>query len=333
MDSLRGMVSFVQTARSGSFVRAAQVLGVSAVAVSRNVARLEAKLGLRLFARTTRQLSLTAEGSELLARCETPLEQLDSAIRQSRDSAGTPEGRERVTAVSPFVRGYLMPSLGEFHARFPRIDLDIECSEQITELVAGRFDVGIRVGALQDASFVARPLDALAVVLCASPDFLARTEGTLEPAELARRHGLGLRRIGDADAAPWRLQGPSGPVALPVSGPLCCNDFLALMTACVAGLGVAQVPLVVALPELRAGRLRVVLPELAPRGLTLFVHYPVRQLRARVRVLVDWLLETIPAHPDLHVDATRFVWPSAGAPRSGRRSRAGARSGPAEPSR
>jgi len=109
MESLRGMVSFVQTARSGSFVAAAEMLGVSSVAVSRNVARLELQLGVRLFARTTRHLALTVEGAALLAQCEGPLAQLGQAFERSRAAADALAGRVRVTAVSPFVRAYRLP--------------------------------------------------------------------------------------------------------------------------------------------------------------------------------------------------------------------------------
>lgn len=311
MESLRGMVSFVQTARSGSFVRAAEVLGVSSVAVSRNVSRLEAQLKVRLFARSTRHLSLTAEGAALLARCEAPLEQLDAAFRGSRDAAGEAEGVVRVTAVSPFVRAYLAPSLGAFHARYPKVELDIECSEQVTDLVAGRFDVGIRIGPMQDAAFVARPLGPLQLVLCAAPSFLS---GASLPAaaELARVHGLGLKRGGESQAAPWRLQNGKGHEVLPVTGPLRCNDFMTLTAACAAGLGAAQVPMVVALPFLRDGSLQAVWPERAPQGLHLFLHYPDRQLPARVRVFVDFVIEANQAHPDLAVTPLQFSAGRAG---------------------
>lgn len=305
MESLRGMVSFVQTARSGSFVKAAEVLGVSSVAVSRNVARLEAQLKVRLFARTTRHLSLTAEGADLLAHCEAPLEQLDAAFRGSRNAAGEPEGLVRVTAVSPFVRTYLAPSLVDFHARYPKVELDIECSEQVTDLVAGRFDVGIRVGPMQDAAFVARPLGPLHLVLCASPSFLAR--GPLpEAAALARLHGLGLKRGGEHQAAPWRLQNGVGHDMLPLGGPLRCNDLLTLTAACAAGLGVAQIPMVMALPCLRDGTLQMVWPERAPRGLQLFLHYPDRHLPARVRAFVDFVIQANQTHPDLAMTPMQF---------------------------
>ena len=301
MESLRGMVSFVQVARSGSFVRAAEALGISSVAVSRNVARLEAQLKVRLLARTTRHVSLTAEGVALLARCETPLAELASAFDDSRDAAGAATGVVRVTAVSPFVRAYLMPGLAQFHARHPGVVVDIECSEVVTDLVAGRFDVGVRVGPMQDAGFVARPLGPLALVLCAAPAFLAQPGLDLTPRALAQRHGLGLRRTGEPGVAPWWLQGDAGPIELPIAGPLRCNDFAALGAACKAGLGVAQLPLVQVLPELRRGELVLLHPELSPRGLQLYLHYPDRQLPPRVRVFVDFVLDSARDHPDLAV--------------------------------
>jgi DNA-binding transcriptional LysR family regulator len=307
MESLRGMVSFVQTARTGSFVRAAQALGVSAVAVSRNVARLEAQLGVRLFARTTRALSLTDEGSALLAQCEAPLEQLDTAFRRSRDAADAPSGRVRVTVVSPFARSYLMPRLAAFHARYPLVELDLELSEQVTDLVAEQFDVGIRVGRLRDASFVARPLGPMMLVLCAAPAYLARAGLPQGLADLAQHVGLALKLKGAAQALPWWLQGPQGYVEHAVQGPLRCNDFMALAEACCAGLGLAQLPLVVALPALRAGRLKVVLPEATPQGLQLFMHYPDRQLPARVRVFVEFVAAFMQEHPDLDLQPAQFA--------------------------
>lgn len=312
MESLRGMVSFVQTARSGSFVAAAQILGVSSVAVSRNVARLEQQLGVRLFARNTRNLSLTAEGTALLAQCEMPLTQLNQAFQRSRAAADAPAGRVRITAVSPFVRAYLMPHLGAFYARYPQVELDIDLSDQVTDLVAERWDVGIRVGPLRDADFVARALGPLTLVLCAAPAFLAAPHCPQTVLELAAGHAL-LMKLNDAEnILPWWLSAPNvanGVQQVPVTGPLRCNDFLALCEACCAGVGVAQLPLVVALPALRAGRLKVVAQEQAPQGLQLFVHYPNRHLPARVRVLVDFVIEIAEAHPDLAVDPLQFAAP------------------------
>lgn len=307
MESLRGMVNFVQVARLGSFAKAAQHLGVSAVAVSKNVSRLEQQLGVRLFARSTRHLGLTAEGSALLARCELPLAQLADAFAGSRKAADDAEGLVRITSVTPFVRCYLVPHLPEFHRRHPKVVLQLECSEHISNLLTERHDIGIRMGVLASADFVARPLGPLALPLCAAPSFLARTQLLTSPDAAALQHGLGLQLPGSADAVPWRLQGKDGLRLVPVAGPLRCNDMDALAGACVAGLGVAQLPLVSVLSELKSGQLQVLWPEQSPSGLQLFMHYPNRQLPARVRVVVDFLLESAREHPDLALEPQHFA--------------------------
>ena len=333
MESLRGMVNFVQVARLGSFAKAAEQLGVSAVAVSKNVSRLEQQLGVRLFARSTRHLGLTPEGTALLERCELPLAQLAEAFEGSRKAADEAEGVVRITSVTPFVRSYLAPHLAGFHRLHPNVVLQLECSEHISNLIAERNDIGIRIGPLDSADFVARPLGPLALPLCAAPSFLARVQPLALPEAVALRHGLGLQLPGSADVVPWRLQGTQGLRMLPVAGPLRCNDMAALAAACVAGLGVAQLPLVSVLGELKSGQLQVLWPEQSPRGLQLFVHYPNRNLPARVRVVVEFLLDCARAHPDLaiepqHFAARGFTAPVAAAPAPAaaprRRSRAAA---------
>ncbi len=307
MESLRGMVNFVQVARMGSFAKAAEQLGVSAVAVSKNVSRLEQQLGVRLFARSTRHLSLTPEGSALLERCEQPLAQLADAFAGTRKAADEAEGLVRITSVTPFVRSYLAPHLAAFHRRHPRVVLQLECSEHVSNLIAERNDIGIRIGSLESADFVARPLGPLALPLCVAPSFLQRAQTLGPPEAVALTHGLALQLPGSLETVPWRLQGRAGLRTVPVAGPLRCNDMAALAAACVAGLGVAQLPLVSVLPELKSGQLQVLWPEQAPRGLQLFVHYPSRQLPARVRVVVEFLLDCARAHPDLALEPQLFA--------------------------
>jgi DNA-binding transcriptional LysR family regulator len=145
------------------------------------------------------------------------------------------------------------------------------------------------------------------LALCASPAYLAAAGLPLQVQDLAQHRGLALKIGGTQRALPWRLKGPEGAIEWPVSGPLRCNDFLSLSEACCAGLGLAQLPLVVALPALRAGQLKVVLPDSAPTGLRLFMHYPDRQLPARVRVFVDFVTAMMQSHPDLDVPAAQFV--------------------------
>ena len=317
MESLRGILNFARVAELGSFAQAARELGISAVAVSQNISRLEKGLGVRLLARSTRQLSLTAEGEAFLAQCREPLAELARACRDAKDDTTSPRGRLRVTAVSPVAYLYLIPALPLFFERHPDIALELELSEDANPLIGRRFDVGIRVGALQDAAFVARPLGPLRMLTVASPAYLAAHGSPQSPDELAQ-HRLLVAHFTDRDQpTPFMLQGrrgPDGPVLprmLPTTGSLAgrfvCSDYRGLLAACEAGLGIAQLPQPVALDALRAGRLKLLLAEHTLDGLQLFLHYPSRkQLPARVRAWVDFVVEQFGGHPDLLVDPARW---------------------------
>ncbi len=193
MDSIRGVISFVQAAQSGSFAGAAKALGVSPVAVSKNVARLEGSLSVRLFQRSTRKLALTRDGEAFLEQCEQPLRDLAQAYERTREGATRTAGRVRITAVSPFVRSYLAPLLPEFLQRYPGVELDIEVSEAVADLIGEKFDVGIRVGALTDSAYIARPLGPLRFVVCASPTYLARRGVPRSIDDLAHHSALAMR--------------------------------------------------------------------------------------------------------------------------------------------
>ncbi len=318
MESLRGILNFARVAELGSFAKAARELGISAVAVSQNISRLEKGLGVRLLARSTRQLTLTAEGQAFLEQCRAPLAELDKACRQARDDTQTPRGRVRVTAVSPVAYLYLVPTLPLFFARYPDIDVDLELSEDANPLIGRRYDVGIRVGALQDAAFVARPLGPLRLLMVASPAYIAAHGAPRTLDELAQ-HKLLVAHFSDREQpTPFMVQSratpeaPALPRMLPTTGAmagrLVSNDYRALLAACEAGLGIAQLPQPTALAGLREGRLKLLMPQFILNGLQLFVHYPSRQqLPARVRAWVDFVIEQFGGHPDLSVDATQWT--------------------------
>ena len=171
--SLKGIENFVRTAEKGSFAKAALELGVTPVAVSDNISRLERSLGVRLFARSTRHLQLTPEGQALLEQCSKPLRELDAACRETASSTTNPQGLVRVTMVSAVGHLFVVPELPKFYARYPGVTLQLDLNDETTGLIAQRFDVGIRVGQLDDASFVARPLGPLRLPMVASPGYLA----------------------------------------------------------------------------------------------------------------------------------------------------------------
>jgi DNA-binding transcriptional LysR family regulator len=312
MQTLRGILNFTRTAELGSFAKAGVELGVSAVAVSQNVSRLEKALGVRLFARSTRALKLTAEGESFLQQCRQPLSELESACKQIASDAQRANGRVRATVVSPVASLYLVPLLPEFERRYPEIELELELSEDTGSLISKRFDVGVRVGMLDDAAFVARPLGPLRLLLVASPAYLAARGVPQNLDDLSKHRLLSLQRTGSEQASPYIVQtrsdGARNTQLLQLPNRFTCNDFRCLMQASVDGLGITQLPQPLVLNALRNGQLKVLLLQNVLEGLQLFIHYPSRkQLPQRVRVFVDFVVEHFAGHPDLTADVASFV--------------------------
>jgi DNA-binding transcriptional LysR family regulator len=311
MQSLRGILNFTRTAELGSFAAAARELGISPVAVSQNISRLEVALGVRLFARSTRALLLTPEGQTFLEQCRGPLAMLDAACKDVSSDAQHASGKLRATIISPLAFLYLIPLLPKFSARHPDIQLEVELSEDSVQLIPKRFDVGIRVGALNDAAYVARPLGPLRLPLCVSPKYI-KTHGfprTLD--ELANHRMLMLQITGRDQTTPLIVQtrndGARSLQMLPLQGYFVSNDFRSLLQACVDNMGIAQLPQPLALEALKKGKLKTVLPQHLFEGLQLFIHYPSRkQLPLRVRVFVDFCIEHFSGHPDLTADLSGF---------------------------
>jgi DNA-binding transcriptional LysR family regulator len=312
MENLRGIVNFVRTAQLKSFAAAARELSISPVAVSQNVSRLEASLGVRLFARTTRALQLTSEGGAFLEQCRAPLEALERAVQDVSTSAHKPTGLVRATVASPVAYNYLMPLLPAFYARYPEVRLDLDLSEDPARLVESRFDVGIRVGAMNDAAFVARPLGPVRLVLCASPAYLKKNGTPKNANDLTTHRTLALKIGPQGQPVPFVLQdrtdGARGVRVLSHEPALTCNDIRSLLAACVDGIGIAQLPQPVALAAMRKSKLKLLLPENTFEGWQLFIHYPSRkQMPARVRVFIDFCVEHLGGHEDLSADTRAFV--------------------------
>jgi DNA-binding transcriptional LysR family regulator len=312
MQTLRGILNFTRTAELGSFAAAAKDLNISAVAVSQNISRLEQSLGVRLFARSTRALQLTPEGEAFLEQCKTPLALLDAACKEISSDARSTAGKVRASVISPLASLYLIPLLPQFFNRYPDIQLELELSEDSTSLIAKRFDVGIRVGVLNDAAFVARPLGPLKLLLCASPTYV-KANGVPKAIEDLSKHALlQLQITGQEQATPVFVQTSNGAEnrmqMLQFAPRFVCNDFNSLLRACTDGVGIAQLPMPLALAALKSGQLKTFLPEAVPQGWQLFIHYPSRkQVPARVRAFVDFCLEHLGNHADLNADMKAFI--------------------------
>jgi DNA-binding transcriptional LysR family regulator len=303
MQSIRGIVNFLQTAESGSFTAASAVLGISAVAVGKNVAALEAELGVRLFQRTTRQLQLTDEGRLLVDQCKSPIRDLEFAYKSVRQRAQSPNGLVRITSVTPFARGILQPLLPTIAEQFPKIQVELVLDDKVVDMVADGFDIGIRVGQMSQPTLIARPIAPLHFVVVGAPGYFKKY-GVPHTIEDLGQHKCLSGRASNVDETPdtvlsgsWRLGDIKKPTAVNVPASVLSNDVALLLSCALQGQGLFYCPLPLVVPHLRRGELQVVLPEWAGSGLSVFLHYPSRRnLPARVKVLVDFMLKHLRDH-------------------------------------
>jgi len=310
IDGIRGIVSFVRTVAAGSFAGAAKDLGITPVAVSKNVQRLEQQVGARLLQRSTRKLSLTAEGRLFYERCAAPLQELERARAAVREKSSSPAGTIRVTSITPFARTYVLPLLPAFSRLYPKIEVELHLDDQLSDMIAEGYDVGIRAGAMRDASVVVRDIAPLHFVVCAAPSYLAQHGVPSTPAELADHNCLRLCRDGRSDRPlNWMLGPERSPVTPPVRGNFVANDITTLVVAALQGQGLVLAPLPLVIALFRAGALAPVLPQCVSQPAHIFLHYPNRRLPARVRSFVNFLLDNLRGNPDLGADAQSMIAP------------------------
>lgn len=289
-DQLAAMAVFVRVVEAGGFSAAARELGLSKSAVSKSVARLEDRLGLRLLNRTTRKLSLTEAGAAYHAGCRRMLAEAEAAERAVVLLAGAPRGTLKVNAPMSFGVARIAPLLPDFLRRYPEVELDMVFEDRATDLVEQGYDLAVRIGALPDSSLVARRLCPVRRLLVAAPDYLATRGTPARPEALAAHDCLLYHYLPSGDL--WRFQGPEGEErSVKVSGRARLNNGEALLTACIAGLGVALMPSFLCAEALRDGRLRRLLPDWRdPAELAVHAVFPAtRNLSPKVRAFVDHL--------------------------------------------
>ena len=279
--------TFVAVIDAGGFSLAARHLGLSQPAVSRRVAALERRLGTQLLSRIGRRLRLTAAGQELHQRCGPLLAELRRIERAASADRGT-AGTLRVTAPPALARRLVVPGLVDFHARHPEIRIALDTAERFAELADGGFDVALRLFTPgRHADLVTRRLASFAVVPCAAPAYLARRGTPRTPADLAAHDCLILAAT--REHADWSFRG-DGRDQVRVTGPLATNDVDALRVAAVSGLGVALLPAFAVDDDLRARRLRRLLPGFEPPPVPLYaVHGEPRGAPPRTRAFLDFV--------------------------------------------
>jgi DNA-binding transcriptional LysR family regulator len=292
MDKLAAIQAFVRVVDAGSFVKAADHLGISTTSASRLVADLEAALGTRLLQRTTRRLSLTAVGGAYFARAQQILEALDDADALAGVEATRPSGHLHVSAPVAFGTRHLPPLLAEFHQRYPEVRVDISLADRVVDLVEEGFDVALRIAARLADTLVARRLCTIRMVVCAAPRYLAAHRTPHAPADL-RDHDCLLYTLTQPPTE-WRFDGPRGAVSVSVDGSLRSNNGELLRHAALAGEGIVLLPTFMVGDDLRDGRLVLLLPRYRQAPLTAHAVYLTRRhLPAKVRVFVDFCAERL----------------------------------------
>jgi DNA-binding transcriptional LysR family regulator len=290
LDDLRGLVVFAEVVESRSFVRAAATLGMTRSAVSKHVAQLEAQLGVQLLSRTTRKLSLTEVGERVHAASIGVRESAERAREAAQTHQGVVEGKLRVTAPVGLAREHLVPLAQELLQKHPRLEIALVLSDEYIDLVDQRIDVALRVGAARDSSFVTRKIAQVAMLICASPAYLAQHGIPRKPDQLAN-HQL-IQHMPSADPTRITLSKGRRSVEVHTGGRFSCNDGAIGVQAAIQGLGMIMAPDFEVSQEVRSGRLVPVLKEWTPQRLTLAaVSPPRRHVSSKVRTFVDFVHE------------------------------------------
>jgi DNA-binding transcriptional LysR family regulator len=296
---LQGIEEFVAAAEAGSFALAAQRLHVTRSAVAKSIARLEARLGTRLFLRTTRSQSLTEEGHAYYERCRRALAELDAAQAVAEAARSTPTGLVRLSMPAMLGRLKVGPLLLALARRHPGLSLELSFNDRRVDLVEEGLDLAIRSGELPDtADLVARPVGVQWMALCAAPAYLAARGRPANVAELgasASHEAVFYAR--DGQISPWRFHDAEGRlVEVTLPSRLRCDSAEVLLEAAIGGMGLARLPAWLAAEALAAGTLVRVFEEPRPFGFELnVIRSSSRYLPYKTRVVIDWLAEHLPA--------------------------------------
>jgi DNA-binding transcriptional LysR family regulator len=290
------LLIFASVAELGSFSAAAQALGLSKSAVSKQVSQLETRLGARLLQRTTRRLSLTEAGRALLARGQRVAAELDGVEADLGEAPGPPRGLLRLSAPMSFGQRHIASLLPAFLAAHPAVQVELDLTDRTVDLIGERFDAAVRDGRLPDSTLIARRLAPARRVVCASPDYLARHGVPRTPAALREHACLNYTYMSAPGGWPFSSGGRTRRV--PVRGPLSSNNGEALREAALAGLGVALLPTFIVGDDLRDRRLRALLTAYECWDAAIFVVYPpTRHPPPKLRAFVDFLAAHCGPHP------------------------------------
>jgi DNA-binding transcriptional LysR family regulator len=294
MNTLEAMQIFVRVAEHASFTRAADSLGLLKATVSVAVRELENSLGTRLLHRTTRKVQMTLDGQVYYERCKELLSEVENLQTMFQQSGESLRGRLRVDMPSGIARLYVIPHLPQFLLAHPQIEFELSSTDRLVDPIQEGFDCVMRAGAARDPRLIARPLGRLILINCASADYLRRRGTPRTLADLAQ-HDL-IHYVSTLGAKSEGFEYPESHAyrTLSMSGPVVVNNSDAYNAACLAGLGLIQVPEIGVREPLARGVLVEVLPRYRPEPMSLWLLYAHRRnLPKRVRVFMDWVAEIL----------------------------------------
>jgi len=292
MDKFLEMKTFAAVVDGGSFVQAADALDMSKPAVSRHVAELEQRLGVRLLQRTTRKLSLTEEGRLFYGRCKTVLADVEVAEEEITAKSIAVKGLIKVNVPVSFGLQALVPLWPDFMTQFPDVELDITLADRIVDLVEEGYDLAVRIARLPNSSLVSRKLASTRMVLCASPGYLKKHGKPKHPSELTEHPVLAYSLLATGDQ--WDFDGPEGKVSVTVKPVMRTNSGDTCIAAARKGKGVILQPSFMVNADVQSGALVELMPSYRSIEFGIFAVYPTRQYVApKVRALIDFLSKAL----------------------------------------
>ncbi|NGZ86581.1 LysR family transcriptional regulator [Duganella aceris] len=295
MDKARVISLFIGVVRAKSFSQAAVDAGLTPQAVSKAVRQLEDHLGVRLFHRTTRSLSLTDEGSRLFELANPGLRLLDEALDQIQNSKLEVDGLIRVAAPMSIGISIIVPLLREFQERYPGAHFDMQLDDHFTDLVESKIDVGFRAGSPPERNLVSRKLGEIMLLTCAAPSYIDRHGMPKKVADLGNHRCTGFRQPNTGRLLPWELQVDSATVYLDAPAVASFNTVEGELTAVLNGVGIGQIPVFMIERELASGALVPLLTSTITENNGVFMYYQQRtQMPMRVRHFIDFVAERAP---------------------------------------
>jgi DNA-binding transcriptional LysR family regulator len=293
MDQMAAMRAFARVVEVGTFTRAAQLLGIPKPTLSKLIQSLESHLRTKLLNRTTRRVTVTADGAayyERVARILADIDELDGTMSLSQAS---PKGRLRIDMSPSLALLVLIPALRDFHDRYPDIQIDLGVTDRPVDLAGESVDCVIRAGTIADQSLIARRIAELHFMSCATPDYLARHGEPQHPSDLEKNHTM-IGYFSSPSQKPFPFEFKRGDKIVEVTGRyiVAVNDGNAYVAAGLAGLGILKMPAFMADDHLATGALRPILTEWSSDPIPLYIVYPPnRHLSTKLRVFVDWAAE------------------------------------------